>query len=99
MGKMAKDGLAEANQTMQQFQATQGLTQTLATDGVDGQATIRSMVATGKQINLQLAWSRAAYGYPHRGRREIPIERGRSMSFAALASPTYRDLTTETGAS
>jgi hypothetical protein len=53
MFRMAKDGLAEANQTLQQFQATQGLAQTLATDGVEGQATIRSMVATGKEINLQ----------------------------------------------
>jgi hypothetical protein len=53
MFKMAKDGLAQANETMQQFQATQGLAQTLASDGVDGQATIRSMVATGTEINLQ----------------------------------------------
>ena len=53
MFKMAKDGLAEANQTMQQFQASQALAQNLATDGVDGQATIRSMSATGTEINLQ----------------------------------------------
>jgi hypothetical protein len=53
MFKMAKDGLAQANATMQEFQATQGLVQTLAADGVDGQATIRSMAATGTEINLQ----------------------------------------------
>jgi hypothetical protein len=52
MFKMTKDGLAQANQAMQQLQANQALAETLATDGVDGQATIRSMAATGAEINL-----------------------------------------------
>ena len=53
MFKMAKDGLAQANETMQQFQASQVLAQELATGGVAGQATIHSLAATGKEINLQ----------------------------------------------
>jgi hypothetical protein len=53
MFKMAKDGLAQANETMQQFQASQDLAQELATSGVAGQATIHSLAATGKEINLQ----------------------------------------------
>jgi hypothetical protein len=53
MFKMTKDGLAQANQAMQQLQANQELAQNLVTDGIDGQATIRSMVATGTEINLQ----------------------------------------------
>ena len=51
--KMGKDGLAQANEMMQQHQASQELAQDLAADGVPGQATIHSMVATGKEINLQ----------------------------------------------
>ncbi len=53
MFKMAKDGLAQANEMVQQVQADQATAQNLATEGVDGRATIHSMVATGKEINLQ----------------------------------------------
>lgn len=53
MFRMAKDGLAQANETMQQFQVSQALAQDLATGGVPGQATIHSLAATGKEINLQ----------------------------------------------
>ena len=53
MFKMAKDGLAEANQTMQQYQSDQVLAQNLAASGVDGKATIKSLAATGREINLQ----------------------------------------------
>ena len=53
MFKMTKDGLAQANETMQQFQASQELSQDLVANGVPGTATIHSLVATGKEINLQ----------------------------------------------
>jgi hypothetical protein len=53
MFKMTKDGLAQANEMMQQYQGDQVLAQNLAASGVDGQATIKSLVATGKEINLQ----------------------------------------------
>jgi len=53
MFKMTKDGLAQANQTMQQYQSDQVLAQNLAASGVDGTATIKSLVATGREINLQ----------------------------------------------
>lgn len=51
--KMMKDGLAQANQAMQQVQADQALAEKLANEGVDGTATIGQMVATGKQVNMQ----------------------------------------------
>ena len=51
--KMMKDGLAQANEAMQQVQADQQTAESLANEGVDGQATINSMVATGKQVNYQ----------------------------------------------
>ena len=51
--KMMKDGLAQANEAVQQVQTDQQLAESLANDGVDGQATIKSMVATGKQVNYQ----------------------------------------------
>lgn len=51
--KMMKDGLAQANQAVQQVQADQELAERLANDGVDGTATIVQMVATGKQVNMQ----------------------------------------------
>lgn len=53
MFKMAKDGLAQANEAVQQVQADRALAEDLASRGVDGKATIRSLVATGKEINLQ----------------------------------------------
>jgi hypothetical protein len=53
MFNMMKDGLAEANQAVQQLQASQGLAESLSTNGVDGKATIHSMVATGREFNLQ----------------------------------------------
>ena len=51
--KMMKDGLAQANQAVQQVQADQALAEKLANEGVDGTATIGQMVATGKQVNMQ----------------------------------------------
>jgi len=51
--KMMKDGLAQANQMVQQVQTDQALAEKLANDGVDGTATIISMVATGATINMQ----------------------------------------------
>lgn len=53
MFKMAKDGLAQANQAVQQVQADQQLAEKLANEGVDGTATIQQMVATGKTVNMQ----------------------------------------------
>jgi hypothetical protein len=50
---MMKDGLAQANEAMQQVQADQQLAEKLANEGVDGTATIGQMVATGKQVNMQ----------------------------------------------
>lgn len=51
--KMMKDGLAQANEMVQGVQADQALAERLANDGVDGTATIISMVATGATINMQ----------------------------------------------
>lgn len=51
--QMMKDGLAQANQAMQQVQADQELAERLANEGVDGTATIVQMVATGKNVNMQ----------------------------------------------
>jgi len=51
--KMMKDGLAQANQMVQQVQSDQALAEKLANDGIDGTATIISMVATGATINMQ----------------------------------------------
>ena len=51
--KMMKDGLAQANQAVQQVQADQELAERLANEGVDATATIVQMVATGKQVNMQ----------------------------------------------
>jgi hypothetical protein len=51
--QMMKDGLAQANEMVQGVQADQELAERLANDGVDGTATIISMVATGATINMQ----------------------------------------------
>jgi hypothetical protein len=51
--KMMKDGLAQANQAVQQVQGDQALAERLANEGVDGTATIMQMVATGKTVNMQ----------------------------------------------
>ena len=51
--KMMKDGLAQANQAVQQVQSDQALAEKLANDGVDGTATIIQMVTTGQTINMQ----------------------------------------------
>lgn len=51
--KMMKDGLAQANEAVQQVQADQELAERLANEGVDGTATIQQMVATGRTINMQ----------------------------------------------
>jgi hypothetical protein len=47
------DGLAQANQAVQQVQADQALAEKLANEGVDGTATIIAMQATGKNVNMQ----------------------------------------------
>jgi len=51
--KMMKDGLAQANQMVQQVQADQALAERLANEGVDGTATIQQLAATGKTVNMQ----------------------------------------------
>jgi hypothetical protein len=51
--KMMKDGLAQANEAVQQVQTDQALAERLANEGVDGTATIQQMVATGKTVNMQ----------------------------------------------
>src|SRR3954451_11800399 len=51
--KMMKDGLAQANQAVQQVQSDQALAEKLANEGVDGTATIVQMAATGKTVNMQ----------------------------------------------
>jgi hypothetical protein len=51
--QMMKDGLAQANQAVQQVQTDQALAERLANEGVDGTATIDQMVATGKTVNMQ----------------------------------------------
>ena len=51
--KMMKDGLAQANEAVQQVQADQELAEKLANEGVDGTATIVQMQATGKTVNKQ----------------------------------------------
>jgi hypothetical protein len=51
--KMMKDGLAQANQAVQEVQSNQELAEKLANEGVDGTATIQQMVATGRTINMQ----------------------------------------------
>ncbi len=51
--KMMKDGLAQANQMVQQVQGDQELAERLANEGVDATATIVSMQATGSNVNMQ----------------------------------------------
>lgn len=51
--QMMKDGLAQANEALQQVQTDQELAEKLANEGVDGTATIQQMVATGKTVNMQ----------------------------------------------
>ena len=51
--QMMKDGLAQANQAVQQVQTDQELAERLANEGVDGTATIEQLVATGKTVNMQ----------------------------------------------
>lgn len=51
--QMMKDGLAQANEAMQQVQSDQALAEKLANEGVDGIATINQMQATGKNVNMQ----------------------------------------------
>jgi len=51
--KMMKDGLAQANEMLQDVQADQALAEKLVNEGVDGTATIQQMVATGKTVNMQ----------------------------------------------
>lgn len=51
--KMMKDGLAQANEAVQQVQQDQVLAERLANEGVDGMATIKGLQATGKNVNMQ----------------------------------------------
>jgi hypothetical protein len=51
--KMMKDGVAQANQMLQQVQTDQALAERLANEGVDGTATIQQIVSTGKTVNMQ----------------------------------------------
>ena len=53
MFNMMKTGLAQANEAVQQLQADQGLAESLAAQGIDGKATIKSQVATGKYVNME----------------------------------------------
>src|SRR4051812_40978120 len=53
MFRMTKDGLAQANQAVQQVQSDNALAERLVNDGIDGQATVKSLVATGKTVNMQ----------------------------------------------
>lgn len=51
--QMMKDGLAQANQAVQQVQSDQALAEKLANGGIDATATINQMQATGKTVNMQ----------------------------------------------
>lgn len=51
--KMMKDGVAQANQMMQQVQSDQALAERLANEGVDGTADIQQIISTGKMVNMQ----------------------------------------------
>jgi hypothetical protein len=51
--QMMKDGVAQANQMMQQVQTDQALAERLANEGVDGTATIQQILSTGKTVNMQ----------------------------------------------
>ena len=51
--KMMKDGVAQANEMMQQVQTDQALAEKLANEGVDGTATIQQILSTGKTVNMQ----------------------------------------------
>jgi hypothetical protein len=51
--KMMKDGVAQANQMLQQVQTDQALAERLANEGVDGTATIQQILSTGKAVNMQ----------------------------------------------
>ena len=51
--KMMKDGVAQANQMMQQVQSEQALAEKLANEGVDGTAEIQQIISTGKMVNMQ----------------------------------------------
>jgi hypothetical protein len=48
-----RDALKMGAEAVQQVQADQQLAEHLANNGVDGTATINSLVATGKQVNYQ----------------------------------------------
>ena len=51
--KMMKDGVAQANQALQQVQTDQALAERLANEGVDGTAAIQQILGTGKTVNMQ----------------------------------------------
>lgn len=48
-----RDALKQGAEALEQAQAQQQLAEDLTANGVDGQATIRSLEATGKQVNYQ----------------------------------------------
>jgi hypothetical protein len=48
-----RDGLKQANEAMQHVQADQQLAQDLVSSGVDAQATIKALRATGAEVNNQ----------------------------------------------
>ena len=51
--KMMKDGVAQANEMLQQVQTDQATAEKLANEGVDGTATINQIISTGKMVNMQ----------------------------------------------
>jgi hypothetical protein len=51
--KMMKDGVAQANEMLQQVQSDQATAEKLANEGVDGTATIQQIISTGKMVNMQ----------------------------------------------
>jgi len=51
--KMMKDGVAQANEMLQQVQTDQATAEKLANEGVDGTATIQQIISTGKMVNMQ----------------------------------------------
>jgi hypothetical protein len=48
-----REGLRQANEAVQQVQGQQELAEHLGTNGIDGEATIKELRATGRQINLE----------------------------------------------
>ena len=89
--KMMKDGLAQANQAVQEVQGDQELAEKLANEGVDGTATIIQMVATGAHDQHA---ARAAVPADRRRRRQpvprSPTSRSSPPRSSASCSPAPR---------